>query len=647
MRRLRNATIIALIATAFPLAAQMNVAGTQTLASGPKLNLDTGAVSPSTGDLYWLSSGELVAFGNATIASVPSSVTAANFSSITQAQLLAYTYNQTMIYGPAAGNIFAVHTNGGNYAAVLVTAEAPDQSTITLQFITFTAPSISQVINNYSLVPPGFPNSGIAPGSLFIVKGGSLASATSVSYTPCASPCTQLISSAAPGLPATSNGASVSVTVNGTTVTPAFYYATATQLALVMPSNTPAGAGTLTVTYNGQTSVPFNIQVVANAFGFAAYHGNGSGLGLSTNASNYALYNYTNSIPPGATVVLYGSGLGADPARDTVYTPVAFSVNSLAHIYVGEIDSSVFYQGASGYPGLNEIDVTIPANAPSGCHVPVVGVNAAGVPTNFITLPIGTGVCEDPASGLDGAMLSSLAAQTTVNTGSITITVPLNSAGNVQSNIVSSVPVSFYTYTGGGFGAQPGIVSSGGCIANSIPYSTATIGLESGNISVIGQNLILVPSIPGTDPFALSAGTVGPGGSVTFQVAGSSQVSGFTATVTIPTPSLNWTNQNAASTITRSQGLDVTWTGGQTGTYVSISGLQGALPTGANYSFLCVAPVSAGHFSVPPWVFAALPVNTVSIQVANQTIPVTFSASEIDYGYTQGFDGQTVAASLQ
>ena len=554
MRRLLNALTIALLATAFPIAAQMNVTGTQTLASGQKLNLDTGAVSAVSGDIYWISSGQIVAFASATIATVPASLTAPNFSSITQAQLLAYTYNQSVIYGPAAGNIFAVHTNGGNYAAVLVTAVAPDQSTITLQFITFTAPTISQVINNYSLVPPGFPNSGIARGSLFIVKGGSMASATSVSYTPCASPCTQLISSAAPGLPTTSNGASVSVTVNGTAVTPAFYYASATQLALVLPSNTPLGAGTVTVTYNGQTSAPFNIQVVANAFGFAAYYGNGSGLGLSTNASNYALYNYTNSIPPGATVVLYGSGLGADPARDTVYTPVAFSINSLAHIYIGEIDSSIFYQGASGYPGLNQIDVTIPANAPTGCHVPVVGVNAAGVPTNFITLPIGTGVCEDPASGLDGTMLSSLAAQTKVNTGSITVTVPLDSAGNVQSTIVSSTPISFYTFTGGGFGAQSGIVSSGGCIANSTPYSTATAGLESGNISVIGQNLLLVPSMPGTDPFALNPGVVGPGGSVTFQVSGSGQVGGFTASVTIPTPLLNWTNQSAASTITRSQG---------------------------------------------------------------------------------------------
>jgi len=94
-------------------------------------------------------------------------------------------------------------------------------------------------------------------------------------------------------------------------------------------------------------------------------------------------------------------------------------------------------------------------------------------------------------------MLSSLSAQTKVNAGSITVTVPLDSNGNVQSTIVSATPVSFYAYTGGGFGAQPGVVSSGGCIANSSPYSTATNGLETGEITVVGQNLILSPRLPG------------------------------------------------------------------------------------------------------------------------------------------------------
>jgi uncharacterized protein (TIGR03437 family) len=266
-------------------------------------------------------------------------------------------------------NIFAVHTNGGNYAAVAVTAQSG--SSITLQFVTFagaapTRPTITAVLNNYGLIPAGFTNSGIAPGTLFIIQGYGLASATSG------------LQSTTPGsvLPTTLNGTSVAVTVGSVTVAPAFYYASANQLDLVLPSGTPVGAALvttfLTVTYNSQTSAPFYFNVVTSALGFAAYYGTGSGLAHAQDL-NYGYYNYGNSIPPNTTIRLIGSGLGADPdpARDTQYvTPsAADAINALAHVYIGGIDAPIFYQGPEGYPGLDEIDITIPATAPTGCFI--------------------------------------------------------------------------------------------------------------------------------------------------------------------------------------------------------------------------------------------------------------------------------------
>lgn len=643
MRTLSNAIAVITLAIIAPIAASADLTGTVTLSSGYILGLDTGKVSTVAGDLRWISSGsdlELDAYGSALIYSgFASTFTgASNFNSITQAQLVGFKYNGNPIYSPAVNQIFAVFTNNNNYAAVLVTAIAPDNSTITLQFITFTAPTISQVINNYGLIPPGFPNSGIAQGSLFIVKGGGLASAT----TPV------LQSSAAPGLPANLNSASVSVTVNGTTVSPPFYYTSATQLDLVMPSNTPLGAGTVTVTNNGQTSPPYNINVVASAMSFAGYYGYGAGLGIATNPNTGAFYNYSNPIPPGVLVELWGSGLGADPTRDVAFSQTSnfpFSINSLAAVYVGGVSATVQYQGASGYPGVNQVNVFIPANVPTGCHVSVVGVTAAGIPTNFITLPIGTPDCEDPALATTGSSLAALTAQTKVTAGSITMNVPLDADGNVQSTYVTSLPISFYSYTGGGFATAPGIASSGSCIANSNPYSSATNGLETGEIMVIGQNLLLVPSIYGTDTYALNPGVVGPGGSVTFQADGSSQVGGFTATAAIPSPSANWTNQSAATTITRAAGLLVKWTGGQPNTWMNISG--SAFTQAATGNFTCLAPVSAGQFTVPSYVFEAMPGQTMSVTVGNQSIPQTFSTTGIDYAYTMGTDSQTVTATLQ
>ncbi len=202
------------------------------------------------------------------------------------------------------------------------------------------APTVTGILNNYSFTPPGFPNSGIAPGALFIIQGTGMADPSAKAV---------LQSSASPGLPTTLNGASVKVTVNGTTTIPAFYYAIAAQLALVLPSNTPAGTGQVTVTYNGQ-SASFPIQVVSSAMGFDSYYGTGVGLGVATDNGTGALYNYTNSIPPGTTVVLWGSGLGGDASRDTTFVAPPAAINNLAHFYVGGVEASIAYQGRVRLP---------------------------------------------------------------------------------------------------------------------------------------------------------------------------------------------------------------------------------------------------------------------------------------------------------
>jgi uncharacterized protein (TIGR03437 family) len=175
------------------------------------------------------------------------------------------------------------------------------------------APVVTGVLNNYSLTSPGFPNSGIAPSTLFIITGTGLANATAGPVT--------LQSTAAPGLPTTLNGASISVTAGGATVTPGLYYALPTQLAAVLPASTPAGTATVTVTLSGTASTPFQFQVVSAAPGLDTYYGTGGGLITATDSVTGAFINFTSSATPGQTIVLWGSGLGADPAdSDTVYT---------------------------------------------------------------------------------------------------------------------------------------------------------------------------------------------------------------------------------------------------------------------------------------------------------------------------------------
>jgi uncharacterized protein (TIGR03437 family) len=364
-----------------PIAALADLNGAPMLATNQSLSLDTGAVATAGGDILW--NGAILQFQGGAIGLNLSPVltgnvsydfieeTGSSFLSGIQSYFAGGALDPT---ASAVGSVIGLQTNGGNYAVVLITANSG--SAVTLQYVTFGAsapagPFITQVMNNYSLIPGGLPNSGIAPGSLFIIKGTGLAGATSVSA----------LQSSAAGLPATLNGATVTVTdSHGVSASPVFYYAIASQLALVLPSSVASGLATITVTCNGQTSPPYAVPIAPSLPGFASYYGTGQGLGIATDPATGALFGYGKPIPPGASVVLWGSGLGADPARDNTFTPGAFAINNLAQIYVGGVPAVIQYQGASGYPGVNQINIQIPPNAPTGCFISVTGVTSRGGP---------------------------------------------------------------------------------------------------------------------------------------------------------------------------------------------------------------------------------------------------------------------------
>ena len=163
------------------------------------------------------------------------------------------------------------------------------------------APTVSAIQNNYGLIPQGLPNWGIAPGSLFFIKGNALANDT-----------TDLQSSASPGLQTSLQGVKVSVTVGTTTVQCFLYYVSPTQIDAVLPGNTPLGLGTLNVTNNGPTSAGSQINVAVSAFGILSYNGT---LAAAYDTNNLVL-TPSNSANPNQTIVLWGSGVGGDSSND-------------------------------------------------------------------------------------------------------------------------------------------------------------------------------------------------------------------------------------------------------------------------------------------------------------------------------------------
>ena len=127
----------------------------------------------------------------------------------------------------------------------------------------FAQPVVTQISNaaSASLSVPApqsgwntLPNGSIAQGSYFTIYGNGFGGAAAI-WNPYP-------------LPTDVGGTSVSVTVGQNAPVAAYIEFAAqlsgySQLNAIMPSSTPTGSGTLTVTYNGQTSAPAPISAAS------------------------------------------------------------------------------------------------------------------------------------------------------------------------------------------------------------------------------------------------------------------------------------------------------------------------------------------------------------------------------------------------
>jgi uncharacterized protein (TIGR03437 family) len=448
------------------------------------------------------------------------------------------------------------------------------------------------------------------------------------------------------------NGASITVVVNGVTTRPPLWYTSPTQLAAVLPAATPVGTGTLTVTHRGVTSAPAAIRVVPSAVGINSYNGS---LGVATDAVTGALLTFANSGSPLQNIVLWTTGLGSDPAdSDTTFSTAPQSVNTPLQVYIGGVQAVILYQGSAGYPGVNQINVTIPESVPFGCFVPVAAVTGSVV-SNVVTLPInnGGGVCADSRTGLNGHQV----AAANVRTGLVSLVQtnnPNNSGAIVTSN---SANAAFGRYAGLAEAATGGIASPGGCVAFPIIVGgpVTFTGLDAGAITLSGPAGLDVPvrsalGIRGAYNAALAAGAIPPAGGVfTFRGMGGTDIGSFTATVELSNPLMIWTNRSAAASIDRTQGLTVTWTGGNPGTYISISGnavTANSGGAGPAAGFTCLAPVSDGRFTVPSYILLALPAGPGGIDVQN-IIYSPLSAQGLDVGLALGTISHTASSTYR
>lgn len=490
-------------------------------------------------------------------------------------------------------------------------------------------PVISGVMNAASYALPGLPNANIARGSMFVIFGSNMGPAT-------------LQQAGGFPLPLALGGTGVRVNVGGTPVDAFLIYSSAGQIAAVLPSNTPEGNGTLAVTFNNQTSSTTSIRVVRSSFGAFSVNQAGSGPGIIQNfisQTDQPVNALNKPARPGQVMILWGTGLGP-VAGDDRMGPAPGDLPFDVQVYVGGKRANVTYKGRSGCcAGIDQIVFTVPDGV-EGCYVPVV-VQTGDVVSNFTSLSVArTGeACSDAnlrsddlvnaqqsgslrTGGVDLSRVSfkiSSQGQTIeskTDSGSAyfmrySLDNLLRSQGAGSVNAVSLGACTIYTFRGSSPAfvdpVKPTILNAGESITVVGPRGTKRLmrDAQSGYYSAQLGGGMTIPnlppgvSLPGQEPDYLEAGdyTIDNG-------SGGSDVGAFRTTLRIPTP-LNWTNQDAISSVNRAQGQTISWTGSDPNGMVTMTGVSFTSTVGA--AFTCTERASAGSFTIPSYVLLNLP----------------------------------------
>ena len=483
----------------------------------------------------------------------------------------------------------------------------------------------------------------IAQGSIFVVIGTNLGSATLVQNT--ALPFRTTLSNASIRLTPVSGGAAVDAYM---------VYTTQNQLAGLLPSTAALGGYDMAVTYNGQTSGAARVTLVAAAFGIVSADSSGGGQAQAQQYRSAAAIDLNRPATgtlgtftlaparPGQVMVLWGTGLGADALSDSDGLSSGDQTSSAnVRVIVGSREIVPVYAGrASGLPGTDQINFMLPADVDLGCFVNVavrVGSNLSNALT-IATAANGATACTHPSLTED--QLRKVSQGGSLTLGSLTLIKTITSfslnSGPLDVTVEGAF-ASFAQYGIGGlsaFGNIQGTGPSGECVvthlidtqdqlsASGLPSTLLDAGAQltlngpnSNNIAITRgagnryTKLLVDPTLPGASrtPSAVIAE-----GLYTISGTGGADVGGFSALLNMPAL-LDWTNKASITDIVRSGSLTVTWTGG--GNHpVFITGISGQQAGGTALApildfvgFTCTANGSAGTFTVPSSILSQLP----------------------------------------
>lgn len=519
------------------------------------------------------------------------------------------------------------------------------------------APRLTIIRNAASFLPPGVPSYAIAQGSVFALDGVGIGPEDPV----------KVEASHESPLKRDLEGVSVKVTVGETIVDAILYSVSAKRVTAILPSATPVGTATVTLSYNGQASNGLPFQVVSSAFGFTTFDGSGVGAGV-VRIKDSELVGFLNSANPGMTLMFEGTGLGPDPNDETIPLDgvAADMPDAPFEFFFGSIKAEVLYRGRSNRPGWDRVEVIVPEGI-AGCYTTALAKMGNFI-SNTITVAVAASGKSCEEFGYAPSDLEGLFAKDTVNAawyylGKHIAHIPaigtLVPAMTSTSDLASGQFVRFdkFQFTNFGGRGDPGY---GSCV---VSYS---LGPEQTVVSVLlkpldaGPFLTLQPPTGAALRLAKATDSSGgyaytssvpqrplflpdqTGGTFKFTAPGGEDVAAHEATIETSAP-VRWTNRTAISDVNRAAGLEVTWTGGDPNSFIIIAGgsSNGANPPLVT-AFNCGERVSAGKFTIPREILSSLvPSFTVpgpfslptgQLNISTFKLPAKFEAPGIDVG---------------
>jgi uncharacterized protein (TIGR03437 family) len=514
-------------------------------------------------------------------------------------------------------------------------------------------------INSGGIVNASGYQTQLAPDTVFVIFGSGMGPASIAIASP-------------PNYPTTLGGTSIAFTPvgGGSAVNAKMYYALAGQVAGILPSSITPGTYAVEVTYNTLVSAPQNVTVVPRSFGIATANSDGTGTaqatdgnvngGISltrfTSGTLSGAYNWTlGPAHPGDTLVFWGTGGGADPLNDTGGTSGDQTATGNFMVNVAGTQITPLYAGASsGYPGLWQINFTLPANITPDCFA-FAQVSAGGVLSNAVTIPIAAaGQTSCSAPGFSQSVLAKMDAGGDIVFAGF-------SFGTLTDNgtVYELMGGQFARYTAAEWTLPFSGPKFGACIVLDETYpaggkdpSSPDSFLDAGaSLPVSGPNL---PATAALGKIALSNGPIYSltpaagalvAGTYTLTGNGGADVGPFSVSSTLPT-SFSATNFASITAIDRAQPLTLTWSG--TGFDEVIIVVQGGVlstTTTHTVTVTCAVAASAGTFSVPAAALAYLP--AVVSGSATGTGQLTVEAVQTNGGIiTAELGGQTLTPPL-